>query len=136
MAFLTFDKTYSVGIPFVDDQHAGLFDALSELRAAILKGQPHAVIGRLLQDLLAYTRSYFGAEEAMLAKAEYPGLGEHQKKHKLLTAQMAECVEGYKRSDAALSLHVINFLRDWLTSHILREDRAFGAWLSQPAPRP
>ena len=39
MALLTFDKTYSVGIQFVDDQHASLFDALNELHAAMLKGQ-------------------------------------------------------------------------------------------------
>ena len=39
MALFTFDKTYSVGIQFVDDQHAGLFDSLNELHSAMLKGQ-------------------------------------------------------------------------------------------------
>ena len=131
MALLTFDKTYSVGIQFVDDQHARLFDTLNELHAAMLKGQVKAVAGRLLQDLLAYTRSHFSAEEAMLAKAKYPGLGEHQSKHRKLTAQVADYVERYKRGEAALSVHLINFLRDWLTSHILREDRAYSAWLSR-----
>lgn len=131
MALLTFDKTYSVGIQFVDDQHASLFDALNELHAAMLKGQANSVIGRLLQDLLAYTRSHFGAEEAMLAKARYPGLSEHQMKHRELTTQVAEYAERYKHGEAALSVHLINFLRDWLTGHILREDRAYSAWLSQ-----
>jgi hemerythrin len=135
MALLTFDKTYSVGIQFVDEQHEGLFDTLNELHAAMLKGQVNAVIGRLLQDLLAYTRSHFAAEEAMLAKAMYPGLGEHQSKHKMLTAQVAEYVDRYKRGEVALSVHLLNFLRDWLTSHILREDRAYSAWLSQAGPR-
>jgi hemerythrin len=136
MALLTFDKTYSVGIQFVDDQHAGLFDALNELHAAMLKAQANAVIGRLLQDLLAYTRSHFAAEEAMLARAKYPGLGEHQIKHKKLTAQVAEYAERYRRGEAALSVHLINFLRDWLTGHILREDRAYSAWLSQAGVQP
>jgi hemerythrin len=136
MALFTFDKTYSVGIQFVDDQHAGLFDTLNELHSAMLKGRPNAVIGRLLQDLLAYTRSHFSAEEAMLAKAKYPGLGEHQAKHKMLTAQVADYVERHKRGEAALSVHLLNFLRDWLTSHILREDRAYSAWISQSGPRP
>lgn len=131
MALLTFDQTYSAGFQFVDDQHAGLFDALNELRAAVLTRQPRAVTGRLLQDLLAYTRSYFAAEEAMLANAKDPGLEEHQAEHKQLTAQVAEYVEGYKRGDAALSVQVINFLRDWLTSHILRKDRDYSVWLSR-----
>lgn len=136
MALLTFDQTHSAGFQFVDDQHAGLFDALNELHAAMLTRQPRAVIGRLLQDLLAYTRSYFGAEQGMLAKAKYPGLDEHRKKHELLTAQIAEYVQGYKRGDAALSVQVINFWRDWLTSHILREDRDYSAWLPQAGTRP
>ena len=63
----------------------------------------------------------------MLAKARYPGLGEHQMKHQKLTTEVAEYAERYKRGEAALSVHLINFLRDWLTSHILREDRAYSA---------
>jgi hemerythrin len=130
MALLTFDKSYSVGIQSLDDQHAGLFDVLNELHAAMLKGQTSSVIGGLMQDLLAYTRSHFAAEEAMLAMAKFPGLDEHQIKHRQLTTQVAEYAERYKRGEA-LSLHLINFLRDWLAGHILREDRAYSAWLSQ-----
>jgi hemerythrin len=136
MALLTFDKSYSVGIQFVDDQHEGLFDTLNELHTAMMKGHANAVVGRLLKDLLAYTRSHFAAEEAMLGRAKYPGLGEHQIKHKKLTAQVAEYAERYRHGEAALSVHLINFLRDWLTSHILREDRAYSAWLSQAGLRP
>jgi hemerythrin-like metal-binding protein len=136
MVLMTFDKSYSVGIPSVDDQHAGLFDALNELHIALLKGKTNTIVGSLVQDLLAYTRSLFAAEEAMLAKARYPGLGEHQIQHRKLTTQVAEYAERYKRGEAALSLRLINFLRDWLTGHILREDRACSAWLSQAGPRP
>ena len=90
MALFTFDKPYSVGIQSVDDQHAGLFDVLHELHAAILKGQPNPVISGLMQDLLAYTRSHFAAEEAMLAKAKFSGLDEHQIKHRQFTTLVAE----------------------------------------------
>ena len=135
MALLTFDKSYSVGIQSLDDQHAGLFDVLNELHAAMLKGQANAVMSGLVQDLLAYTRSHFAAEEAMLAKAKFPGLDEHQIKHRQLTTQVAEYAERYKHGEAALSVHLINFLRDWLAGHILREDRAYSAWLSQSSAR-
>ena len=135
MALLTFDKTYAIGIAFVDEQHAGLFEALNDLHAAMLKGHANSVVGSLLQDLLAYTRSHFAAEEAMLARAKYPSLAEHQTKHKKLTAQVAEYADRYKRGEAALSVHVLNFLRDWLTNHILREDRAYSAWLAQAGVR-
>jgi hemerythrin len=135
MALFTWNNTYSVGIKFVDDQHAGLFNSLNELHAAMLKGQDKTVIGRLLQELLAYTRSHFSAEELMLAKAHYPDLPAHHLKHQKLTAQVADYAERYKRGEAALSVHLVQFLCDWLTQHILREDRAYSAWLTQSGVR-
>jgi hemerythrin len=135
MALLTFDKTYSIGIQSIDDQHSSLFDSLNELHAAMLKGQDKSVTGRLLDDLLAYTRSHFSAEESMLAKVRYPGLAKHHAIHLRLTAQVADYAERYKRGEAALSVHLINFLRDWLTNHILREDRAYSGWLRQAGVR-
>lgn len=135
MALVTWDNTYSVGIKLVDEQHAGLFDSLNELHAAMLKGQEKAVTGRLLQDLLAYTRSHFSAEEAMLARAKYPDLVAHRLKHRKLTDEVAGYAERYKRGEAALSVHLIHFLNDWLVQHILREDRAYSAWLVQAGVR-
>lgn len=135
MALLTWDTSFSVGVRSIDDQHAALFDSLNELHAAMLKGQEKSVTGRLLEDLLAYTRSHFSAEELMLAKAKYPDLSEHCAKHRNLTAQVAQYAERFKRGEAALSVHLIHFLRDWLTNHILREDRAYSAWIIQAGMR-
>ncbi|HTB96269.1 MAG TPA: bacteriohemerythrin [Terracidiphilus sp.] len=135
MALMTWNNTYSVGIKSVDDQHAGLFDSLNELHAAMLKGQEKSVTGRLLQDLLAYTRSHFSAEESMLARAKYPDLAAHRLKHQKLTDEVAEYAERYKRGESTLSVHLIHFLRDWLVQHILREDRAYSAWLAQAGLR-
>jgi len=135
MALASFDKTYSVGIQLLDDQHADLFDALNELHSAMLKGQANSVVGGLLQDLLAYIRSHFAAEEAMLAKARYPGLAEHQMKHRNLTAQLAEYAERFKRGQGSLSMQLLTFWRDLLITHILRDDRAYSDWMVQAGTR-
>jgi hemerythrin len=135
VALLAWNNTYSVGVQSIDDQHAGLFASLNELHAAMLKGQERSITGRLLQDLLAYTQSHFSAEESLLARAHYPGLAEHRAKHQDLSAQVAGYAERFSRGEAALSVHLIDFLRDWLTSHILREDRAYSGWLSQAGLR-
>ncbi len=58
MSLLTFNKTWSIGIQSIDDQHAVLFEVLNELHAAMLKGQANAVIGRLLLDLRLYPKSF------------------------------------------------------------------------------
>ena len=135
MAPLAWSNTYSVGIQILDDQHAALFDSLSELHAAMLKNREKSITGRLLQDLLAYTQRHFCAEELLLAKAHYPGLAEHRAKHQVLATQVAGYAERFARGEAALSVHLIEFMRRWLISHILRDDRAYSAWLSQAGTR-
>jgi hemerythrin-like metal-binding protein len=135
VALLTWDQSFSVGIRSIDDQHAALFDSLNELHAAMMKGREKLVTGRLLEDLLAYTRGHFSAEELMLAKAKYPDLAEHCAKHQNLAAQVAEYAERSKRGEAALSVPLIHFLRDWLTNHIQHEDRAYSSWLLQAGMR-
>jgi hemerythrin len=38
-------------------------------------------------------------------------------------------VERFERGENALSIHLMTFLRDWLTTHIQKEDRDYSPWL-------
>ena len=131
MALLTWNQTYSVGIESIDGQHLSLFQTLNELHSAMAQGKTKAVTGQLLRDLIAYTRSHFASEEAILARTGYPGLAQHREHHRELAGQAAQYLQRFERGEPALSVHLLSFLRDWLSNHILREDRAYSAWLMQ-----
>jgi len=131
MALLTWDSAYSVGVRSMDSQHTTLFDMLNDLHAAMMKGQAKGVTGQLLQKLLEYTQQHFSAEEAMMAATKYPGLGRHHELHAALTRQVKEFADRYERGESTLNVHLLNFLRDWLTNHIQKEDREYGPWLNQ-----
>lgn len=131
MALLTWDSSYSVGVRSLDHQHTNLFDILNELHAAMRSGQAREAAGGLLHKLVSYTKSHFAAEEALMAATSYPGLAKHRELHGALTRQVEEFVARYEKGESALSIHLLTFLRDWLTRHIQQEDREYGPWMNE-----
>ena len=129
MALLAWESKYSVGVQSIDKQHTVLFDILNELHSAMMQGQAQQAAGPLLQRLVDYTRNHFSSEEALMAKAQYAGLAQHKIKHQELLKQVDEFVARHKRREATLNVHLLTFLRDWLTQHIQCEDRDYGPCL-------
>ncbi len=130
VALITWSDKFSVGVAAIDAQHSVLVDTLNELHDAMLTGQAKGMTEPLLRNLLAYTRNHFSAEEAMMARAGYPGLEEHRIRHRDLTRQVEGYVARFERGEATVNLHLMHFLRDWLTHHILEEDRDYGPCLN------
>jgi hemerythrin len=135
MALMTWSDRFSVGVRAIDDQHAGLVKTLNELHAAMMSGQANSVTGALLKQLLDYTRGHFSAEEKMMADARYPGLAQHRVKHRDLTRQVEGFAERYERGEARLNIELLNFLNDWLTTHILKVDKEYGPWMNEHGVR-
>ena len=131
MALMTWNKNYSVGVQTLDGQHTGLFEILNDLHAAMMKGQAQSLTGPLLRKLLEYTNTHFKAEEAMMAGTKYPGLADHKIKHRDLVKQVEDYVARYEKGEITLNLHLLNFLRDWLTNHIQKVDKEYGPWLNE-----
>jgi hemerythrin len=96
----------------------------------MLTGQAQSLTGPMLRKLVDYTRRHFAAEEAMLVTTRYPDLAAHRAKHHELTKQVADYVTRFEKGEVTLNLHLMNFLRDWLTNHIQQVDKEYAPWLS------
>lgn len=131
MALLTWSNKYSVGVKVLDNQHAAFLRMLNELHGAMMKGQAQAVVGPLLRKLVNYAREHFSTEERLMETAKYPGLAKHREEHRELTGKIAEFVGRFDRGEDSLNIHLLNFLRDWLNNHILKEDHQYGPWLNE-----
>ncbi len=130
MALLTWSIRYSVGVKSMDAQHTVLFGFLNDLHDAMMKGQAQKITGELLSGLLDYTRKHFSAEEGLMASARYPQLAQHRTMHRELIKNVEEFTIRYQRGESALNLQLLNFLRDWLTNHILSEDHKYAPWVN------
>jgi hemerythrin len=135
MALVVWSDKLSVGIKSIDEQHSILFNSINELHAAMMKGQARTIIGGLLHTLLEYTHFHFAAEEAMMAKANYPQLPTHRIKHRELTKKVEDFVARFDRGDTTVSNQLLTFLSDWLANHIQGTDKEYGPLLNEQGVR-
>ena len=92
--------------------------------AMLMGGKPEA-LQAVLDDLVAYTRHHFSYEEQLMEKAGYQGLEEHKRKHRAMVAQVEGFHAEITSGKATVSLKLMNFLKDWLTRHIMETDQRY-----------
>ena len=135
MALLEWSPAFGVGIGAIDKDHRAVMAAINALQVAVEDGGDLSVTGPLLNKLNDDTRAHFSAEESLMVATRYPGAALHAMKHMHLLDQLDAFLARYKRNLSPLNVHSLNFLRDWVTTHIQSEDRNFGLWLSEHGKR-
>jgi hemerythrin-like metal-binding protein len=120
---------FSVGIKELDDQHKSFFDILNRLGEAAGGNKGMEIVGPVLQELNEYSRHHFTEEENWLKVIVYPGLQYQQKQHEFFISQVTDLQGRYTRGDANIPLSTVEFLRDWLLSHILETDKKYGTFM-------
>lgn len=120
----------SVGIEEIDQDHRRLIKCLDNLFTACYAGQGPQVLTDILACLQQYTREHFSHEEDFMRKVGYPALDEHRILHTELVSELDDIIDQHKMGDThELSNQTLQFLEDWLTHHILIEDKKIGKFL-------
>jgi hemerythrin len=130
MAFFTWSKSYSVGVQQFDNEHQKLFSIMSDLYDGMKAGKGKDVLDGVLQKLLQYTEQHFSAEEAAMQKAGYPELQSQIIQHRQFTDKIKEYQAQYRSGALSLSVNLMDYLRDWLTSHIAGADKRYTTCLN------
>jgi len=133
MSFLIWNDSYTVGVEELDHQHMGLFAMANEVYTAMLSGQSEAVTAEMLDKLVNYTHEHFSAEEALMEAAHYPKLDFHRTHHRDLTQQVNKYLARFDQGENLTNIDMLNFFNDWLTNHILKEDKEYSPWLGTPS---
>ena len=129
MYSLQWSEEYAVGVEAIDLEHRELFDLYNELHGSMLRGESNSMTAAKRERLVQFTKEHFAAEERLMAESAYPRLAEHREAHLNLSEQVQKMMEEWKSQGSVLNLDAIKFLHDWITSHTLREDRAYYPWL-------
>ena len=131
MPLMAWNDKMSVGIPSIDDQHKKLVGMLNDLFDAVQAGKGKDVLGKILDNLIEYTKSHFGYEEKLFAQHGYPETEPHKKEHADLAHQVLDVQKKYHSgATATLSMEVMNFLKNWLIKHIQGSDKKYGPYLA------
>ncbi|CAA7624697.1 Bacteriohemerythrin [Magnetospirillum sp. LM-5] len=130
MAMLTWDEAYSVGSAILDSDHRIIFSLLAQLNDATDTDQSREVVGSVLKVLAEYAEHHFRREEAIMRRANYPLAEQHEQLHHDLEKKVTQICERWRAGERdALSADVQSLLKNWLTDHILEDDKAYGPWV-------
>jgi hemerythrin-like metal-binding protein len=118
-------EDYSVHSDLIDGQHKQLFKIIFELFEAINNQSTKEKIGETLASLVEYTGYHFGTEENYFKLFEYENAEEHIREHKKFADKIQELQKRYVSHEVEVSFELIDFLEDWLVTHIHDTDQKY-----------
>ncbi len=131
MKELIWDKTMSVEVPEIDDDHRRLVDLFNLLNRAIAQGESRDYTEALMDELISCTAWHFKHEERLMLKYGYQGLAEHRTEHAALIDSALGLQSKLLAGATLPAAEDIDFLELWLTEHIYGADMALGSYLGE-----
>jgi len=127
----------NLGIPEMDRQHRAMATHLNHL-FTMVRERPDSLqneeeIEQELHTLYHNARAHFQCEERLMREYGYPDLGEHEREHAMLLAELKTLIGRLERGEEMLDTTTMEALRSWLVTHILFADRAFARSARPPA---
>ncbi|MBF0100269.1 MAG: hemerythrin family protein [Desulfobacterales bacterium] len=135
MSFMEWSDKFELKISDIDQQHKQLLSMVNEMHDAMKNRKGKDVLADILKRLIDYTQKHFATEEKYFETHHYPDSLKHKMEHKALTQKVIELNEKFNKGDLFITVEVMNFIRDWLTNHILKSDLKYGSYLRERGVR-
>jgi len=133
MSMFEWKPEYSVGHAEIDSQHKRLFALANDLYNAMTSGKGKGVLSKTLADLVSYTKLHFATEERLMLAHHYPEYAQHKANHDALTTKVVEFQKEFATGRVAITVSLLQFLKDWLQHHIGETDRKIAVFLKSKA---
>ncbi len=125
MSLVEWNEEIKVDVPLFDEQHKRLVALLNELHGHMRAGKGREVIGKTLDELLAYTDYHFSAERRAFEAHDYPHCAHHLAEHQKLMDTARELKARHDAGNLAITVEVLDFLKKWVTEHIKKCDKLY-----------
>lgn len=135
MPIINWNEQLSVDIPEIDKQHKRLIELVNRLHDAMKAGQGNAIVASILSELISYTAFHFDTEEKYFEQFGYPERAHHTMEHDELTRKAKALEQEHRAGKLTITIEVMNFLRDWLNTHILKSDKKYAPFLREKGLR-
>lgn len=134
MEYIKWAPQFGVGIDEIDRDHQQLVSMLNRLHTAITKGMADGILEQLLEELNCYAREHFAREEELMKQYRYPYYQEHRYRHDEFREELHELALKDSTMKTIISIELLEFLKEWVKDHILREDKKMSKFILQHVP--
>jgi hemerythrin len=136
MAFLEWDPGFSVKIAEIDQQHKNLIGFINRLYEAMKPSSSQDALEAAIQELstqatiinemVEYSSYHFSTEEKYMLQYRYPDYEKHKKEHEYFINKVRILKSDFDDGKVILSSQITQFLKEWLSTHILGTDKKYG----------
>lgn len=131
MKDLIWDKTLSIQVKEIDEDHKKLVDLFNLLNHSVAEGDAKNHIEAVMEELISCTVWHFRHEERLMLKYGYEGFLEHKREHQDLIDSVRALQQKLLEEGKSVSSEEIEFLEHWLSGHILGADMDLGSYLCE-----
>jgi hemerythrin-like metal-binding protein len=125
---------YSVGVEKIDRQHRHLFEIINKLIGHSGTSKDPGLVSETLTEMLNYAKEHFSTEEELMQKYGYPEIEQHREQHIYFFKTTAELSINALNKQSMVSDEIIEFLKMWLTLHILKCDMKYKEFFKAKIP--
>ena len=135
MAFLEWDPRFSVRIAEIDQQHKKLIGLINRLHESMQQAGGRDALETAIEELSAqatvinemveYSSYHFSTEEKYMRQYMYPDFEKHKKEHEYFINKVQTLKSDFDGGQAILSSQIMEFLKNWLSDHILGMDKKY-----------
>jgi hemerythrin len=133
MSLFEWRPEYGLGHDGIDAQHKRLFALANDLHSAMTEGKGKGALSETLEKLVAYTKTHFASEERLMQTHHYPDYAAHKAAHDALTSRVIEFQKEFAAGRVGMTIELLQFLKDWLRTHIGETDRKVAMYLKSKA---
>lgn len=130
MPLIEWNEQFLLGVPQFDEHHEHLVNLLNTTYDDFINGASNKSSQTILDELIDYATYHFSAEEYWMEKNNYPRLVKHQGEHKYFVDRVVTLQKDFHDGREKMSLEILSFLKNWLSSHILGSDADYGDFVA------
>ncbi len=135
MNFMKWDEQYAMHIRLMDDQHKRLFDMIDQFYLALQQKETQRAMSELLKGLTDYSLYHFHAEERMMSLNNFSQYAAHKSAHEKFIITIQEFRDRFDRGKLLIPIEVAQFVKQWLSNHILMTDTHLAKFLQRQTPQ-
>ncbi|MGE5626589.1 MAG: bacteriohemerythrin [Solirubrobacterales bacterium] len=128
---VTWKEEYRIGIEIIDEQHIKLFEIAGrayDLLKNNWRTDKYDEIVDIMEELKEYTAYHFKTEEDYMESISYKRIFSQKVQHQeFITKINSIDLKKVDENQAEYLLGILEFIAEWIESHILVQDKLIGA---------